>query len=334
MAGGGFPILDLMTLRRLAMGMRAIAIPKLKAPPVLMDLPRPKPAPGEVLVHLAAAGVNPYDWKIADGVLDGIMPHVFPLILGVDGAGVVEEVGSGVTRFAVGDGIFGQFLHAPVGIGTYAEFVVAPETIGLAKVPRGIYSAQAAAVPTAGMTALSALDTLGLTRSQTLLIMGAGGGIGSFATQLASNQGIRALAGSRGANRDFLHKLGASRVYDTESSSYFEELKTAHPDGVDGLLDLVQRGDAFEKTLSLVRKGGVVGSTIGAVDPAAMTRHGLRGTNIDLQPSSALLDRLSVEILSGRMRIPVDTQRPLAEAPEALELSRSGKARGKTVLMI
>jgi NADPH:quinone reductase-like Zn-dependent oxidoreductase len=314
--------------------MRAIAVRKFGDAPELMDLPKPTPGPGEVLVHLGAAGVNPFDWKIADGLLEGKMPHVFPLILGVDGAGAVEEVGPGVTRFAVKDGVFGQFFHPPVGTGTYAEYVVAPETLAIAQRPRGMYNDQAAAVPMPGMTALSTLDSLALEKRQSLLIMGAGGGVGSFATQLASNRGITTLAASRGPNRDFLHKLGASRFYDSSASSFFDDVRLGYPAGVDALLDLVHAGPEIEPFLALVRPGGIAASTRGAASEAVVVPRGLRGLNVDLQPTVELLDRLSKEFSSGKLRIPLEEKIPLAGAPDAILKSRSGKGRGKAVLTI
>ncbi|HTT26018.1 MAG TPA: NADP-dependent oxidoreductase [Thermoplasmata archaeon] len=315
--------------------MRAVAVRKFKDTPTLMDLPKPSPGPGEILVQLGAAGINPFDWKVADGAFEGRMPHVFPLILGVDGAGVVEAIGAGVTRFAVGDGVYGQFFHAPVGIGTYAEYVVAPEHLGIAKMPRGMYSGQAAAVPTAGMTALDAIDKLALPRGKSLLILGAGGGVGSFAVQLASNSGLLALAASRtGRNRDFLHKLGAHRYFDSENMRFVEEVKMAYPDGVDAILDLVNTGDAFTKNLSTVRKGGVVVSTIGAATEEAVGPHGLKGININLQPKAELLDRLAAEFSTGRLRVPLEETVPLAEAPQAVERARTGVSHGKVVLKI
>jgi NADPH:quinone reductase len=314
--------------------MRAVAVPRLKAPPELMELPKPTPGEGEILVHLGNAGVNPYDWKIGDGVLEGRWPHEFPLILGVDGAGVVEGVGPGVTKFAVGDGVFGQFLHPPVGRGTYAEYVTAPEGIGLAPMPRGMYPAQGAAVPTAGMTALTALDELGLTKGQSLLIHGAGGGIGSYAVQLASNAGILTLAASRGPHRDFLHRLGASRFFDASAASFASDVKLAYPDGVDAVLDVMHAGPAFAEFLPLVKKGGVVASTIGQASEAVLAPLGLRGFNVSLEPKAELLERLGKEFSVGRIRIPVEETKTLADAPQVLEASRAGKIKGKTVLKI
>ncbi len=314
--------------------MRAIAVRHLGDPPEMMDLPKPSPGAGEILVKLRAAGVNPFDWKLSDGLAQADRPHVFPLILGVDGAGTVEAVGAGVTQFAVGDGVYGQFLHSPVGIGTYAEYVVAPEGLGISISPRGMYDDQAAAVPTPGMTALQALDSLGLSKGQSLLIVGASGGIGSFAVQLASNAGITVLTAARGPHRDYLHKLGASRFYDAKSATFVEDVQMGYPNGVDAILDLAQRGPDFERTLALVKPGGIAASTIGAATEAVVTPRGLRPMPINLTPTRELLDRLAKDFSSGRIRIPLDEKMPLAAAPEAVAKSRAGSARGKIVLTI
>ncbi|HEY6238112.1 MAG TPA: NADP-dependent oxidoreductase [Thermoplasmata archaeon] len=314
--------------------MQAVAVRKFKDPAELMDLPKPTPAEGEILVRLSAAGVNPFDWKIADGVAETDRPHVFPLILGVDGAGVVEEVGAGTKRFAVGDGVYGSFLHSPVGIGTYAQYVVAPETLGIAQIPRGVPSAQAAAVPTAGMMALQILDTLGLARGQNVLIIGAAGGVGSFAIQLGDGAGLHVIAAARVPNRNYLIKLGATETFDAASVSFLDDVRQSHPSGVDALVDLGNQGDAFLRNLVMVRPNGVVVSSIGAVDAAAVGALGLRGMNVDLHPSPALLDRLSSEISQGRMRVPVESQVSLSDAVDALNVIREGKGRGKTVLTI
>jgi NADPH:quinone reductase-like Zn-dependent oxidoreductase len=314
--------------------MRAIAVSKFGAAPEMMDLPKPTPGAGEILVHLGAASVNPYDWKLVNGILEGVMPHVFPLILGVDGAGVLEAVGAGVKRFAVDDSVFGQFLHAPVGIGTYAEYAVAPESLAIAQRPRGMYNDQAAAVPTAGMTALTAMDALGLAKGQSLLIIGAAGGVGSFAVQIGSDAGILTLAAARPSHRDFLHKLGASRFLDSTASTLAEDVRIAYPEGVDALLDLAQTGDAFAATAGLVRKGGVAASTLGAATDAVVAPRGLRGININLAPKPELLDRLSAMYSTGRLRIPLEQKVLLANVPEAVDRLRGNGNRGKTAITI
>jgi NADPH:quinone reductase-like Zn-dependent oxidoreductase len=314
--------------------MRAIAVANAGDQPSLMKLPKPTPGEGEILVHLGAAGINPIDWKIVDGSYDGKAPHVYPLILGVDGAGTVEEIGPGVKRFAVGDGVYGQFLHHPIGIGTYAEYVTAPESLGIALRPRGMYNDLAAAVPTSGMTALQTLDQLGLTEGQSLLILGAAGGVGSFAVQLASKRKITTLAASRGPNREFVTRLGASRFYDASAMSFLEDVRRGYPNGVDALLDLNNRGADFERNLPLVRAGGSVASTVGAATEEVVKPRGLTGWNIGLHPSAELLDRLSEEFVNGRLRIPVDEKIVLEAVPDTLTRKRTGQGHGKTVIKI
>jgi NADPH:quinone reductase-like Zn-dependent oxidoreductase len=313
---------------------RAIAVKKFKDEPEIMDLPKPTAAAGEVLVRIGATSINPFDWKIVNGILEGAMPHVFPLILGIDGAGVVEAIGPGVTRFQVGDGIYGQFLHPPVGTGTFCELTTVPENIGVGKIPRGVYTAQAASVPTAGMTARQALDELGLAKNQTLLILGAAGGVGSFACQLASIAGISVIVGSRGANRDYLRKLGAREFFDTSTGHLLEELKFAHPGGIDGILDVMNTGPAFAANLVALREGGIVASTIGAADPAVLAAHKVRGVNINMHPTPDLLDRLSKELAAGRLRTPIELQVPFAEALNAFPTLRAGSGRGKAVFLL
>jgi NADPH:quinone reductase-like Zn-dependent oxidoreductase len=314
--------------------MKAVAVNKVGEAPALMNLPKPTAGDHEILVRLGAAGVNPFDWKIADGALVGHMPHVFPLILGVDGAGTVEAVGSGVTRFQVGDGVFGSFLHAPVGTGTYAEYVAAPETLAIIPRPRGMYSEQAAAVPTAGMTALDAIDRAGLEEGRTLLIIGASGGVGSFAVQLAARRRIRTLAASRLQNREYLNKLGATRVYDGSTPSFVQDVRAGNPEGVDALLDLLHSAKDLEPYLAAVRSGGKVVSTVGGAAEELLRPRGLDGVNINMQPTAAALERLSEEFSAGRLRIPLEQKIPLEAAPDALSKSRGGQARGKTVIKI
>jgi NADPH:quinone reductase len=157
--------------------------------PVVAVVPTPQPGPGQVLLKLAAAGMNPMDGKLASGAWKPA-PAVFPMVLGADGAGLVEKVGEGATKFSPGDEVFGQLLIAPIGsAGTYAEYVAVNEDAPLARVPEGLDPVLAAAIPTAGGAALAMLDLLEPLAGKTVLIVGAAGGVGSFATQLAGNAG-------------------------------------------------------------------------------------------------------------------------------------------------
>lgn len=314
--------------------MRAVAVRQFKGAPELMDLPKPTPGEGEVLVHMEAAGINPFDWKIIDGALEGKLPHVFPLVVGMDGAGTVEALGPGTSRFAVGDGVYGQFFEPPIGRGTYVEFRAIHEKAAITTMPRGMSAAQAAATPTAGMTALVALDDLALSPGQSLLVFGAGGGIGSFVLQLASNAGIQVLAAGNPRHKDYVIKLGARRYFDPTPSTFAEELRFGYPEGVDAILDMMHSADALASYLPLLKPHGTVASTIGAAGSPAVAAGGYRGVNVDMAAKTELLDRLAKEFSVGRLRIPLEEPRPLVNAPELLERSRAGELRGKTVLRI
>jgi NADPH:quinone reductase-like Zn-dependent oxidoreductase len=115
--------------------MKAIVITDFATEPTLADLPVPDPGPGQLLVRLHAAGLNPFDWKVADGALKDVVSHAFPLVMGSDGAGVVEKTGPGVTRFRVGDRVYGQFMRLDQGLGSYAEYTVADENGVIARIP-------------------------------------------------------------------------------------------------------------------------------------------------------------------------------------------------------
>jgi NADPH:quinone reductase-like Zn-dependent oxidoreductase len=314
--------------------MRAVAVRAFGQNPELMDLPASAPGAGEVLVRLAAAGVNPFDWKIIDGIFDGRRPHRFPLIVGIDGAGWVTELGPGVSRFRVGDPIVGQFLHDPVGIGTFAEFATVPESIGVSKFPPELSPVAAAALPTAGMTAVDALERLGLSAGSTLLVVGASGGVGSIATQLAASRGVRVVVVARASSATRLRSLGAAEFLEYVPDTLVERVRATYPSGVDAVLDLVSDRARFVEVASTVRQGGRAATTTFVADPVRTRPQGIESFNIDLQPSHILLDRLLTETIARHLSVPVERTVPLADAPAAITESRSGRASGKTVVVI
>ena len=313
--------------------MRAVAVRSFGATPETMDLPPPSPGPRELLVQLDAAGMNPYDWKILEGILRP-RPHVFPLIAGVDGAGSVVATGGQVRRFRPGDRVFGQFLHDPVGTGTYAELAPVPEDQGIARIPIGLPVREAAALPTAGMTALDALERLAIAPGATLVIVGASGGVGSIATQLAAARGIEVLAAVRPRSAERLHRLGARETFDVANPDWVRSLQEARPTGVDALLDLMSDRDTFARNLRLVRAGGRAATTVYASDPARAPPAGVEVLTIDLQPSRELLERLSAEVLARHLSVPVVRTISLDEAPAALAEIRAGRGTGKTVIAV
>lgn len=310
--------------------MRAVAVEALGGQPRLMDLPKPVPGPGEVLVRVSAAGVNPLDWKIASGRFRG-QHEVFPLVLGSDGAGRVESLGEGAHRFQVGDRIFGQFLHDPFGTGTYAEYTVVPEQLGVTRIPDYMSDREAAALPTAGMTALVALDALHVEGGTTFLVVGASGGIGSFALPLARTRGARVLAVARATSAERLRALGADEVIDPNLPGWEDVVRASVPQGVDAALDLMSDPAGFLRTMSTVRPGGRAGSPIGAASPEP-TPSGAQGININLTPTSALLERLVHDVKQARLTIPIQRTARLEDVPGVLADIQAGRAVGKVVI--
>jgi NADPH:quinone reductase len=314
--------------------MRAVAVPDFGGVPALMELPNPEPGEHDLFVRMTAASVNPFDWKIAEGIFRGKRPHVFPLVLGVDGSGIVDRVGPAVTMFQRGDRVFGSFLHRPVGIGTYAEYSAVPERNAIVRIPEGLDPVEAAGIPTSGMTALEALNTIDPPEGARLLIVGATGGVGSFATQLAAGRSLHVIATGRSDAVSDLKARGAREVIDFSSAPVVEQVRALHPEGVDALLDLVSNAAAFAELATLVRSGGVAATTTFVADPPALAKAGVRGVNIDMQPRTELLETIASEILAGRLTVPVGSRIPLEAAPDACARSRAGRARGKTLILL
>jgi NADPH:quinone reductase-like Zn-dependent oxidoreductase len=281
-----------------------------------------------------AAGMNPFDWKVAEGALRGVVDHPFPIVMGSDGAGVVEAVGSGVDVFAVGDRIFGQFMKVGLGRGSYAEHALAAADGKLALVPDGLSFETAAALPTASVTAYQAVRAAGLEPGRTFLVNGASGGVGQAAVQFAADAGARVLATAPTDLAGHLRDLGAAEVVDFTQGPTADQVRAAHPDGIDAVLDLVSGPADSEPLVGLLRPGGVALSTNGALDPDALATRGLRGINFfsDVTPDD--LAAVAAMTASGRLRVTIDVAVPLADAPAAVARARSGHARGKTVILL
>src|SRR5258708_38499644 len=237
--------------------MRAVVVTEYGGRAKAVELPAPEVRAGQVLIKVLAAGMNPMDRAIAHGAWQSFMPAIFPMILGADGAGTVEAVGEGSSRFAVGEAVMGQLLIPPLGsTGTYAEFVAVSEGSTLIRTPSGMSAVVAASAPTAGMTGLSIIDALAPLDGKTVLIVGAAGGVGSFATQFAANAGAHVIANARADNAARMTAYGAAETIDHSAGPLRELVAQAHPDGVDVLIDLASDADEFASLADLVQTGG------------------------------------------------------------------------------
>ncbi|WP_406298638.1 NADP-dependent oxidoreductase [Embleya sp. NBC_00888] len=313
--------------------MRAVAVNEFGGDPKVVDVSKPTPARGELLVEVAAAAVNPFDWKVADGMLAESMKHSFPLVLGVDFAGTVVDAGSDAVRFSVGDKVFGSALRAPVGaVGAYAEFLTVPST-GLIASAADLDPAQAATLPTAAGTALGLLEAGGVRAGQTLLLVGAAGGVGTFLTQLAAARDVRVLAVTRGVGASKMGALGAAQTYDATGGIVADKVRSDYPDGVDALVDLVSDATDFAAYARLIRDGGVALTTQFVADAGELAERGIEAINHDQKSTAELYDRLADELRGHRITVPIEARLPLSDAPTAIARSRLGGARGKTVII-
>ncbi len=317
--------------------MHAVAVSDFGARPEVMNLPVPEPGPGEILLRIRAAGMNPFDWKVVDGALRGVVPHAFPLIMGNDAAGVVERTGPGVTRFQPGDLVFGQVMNLASGQGSYAEYAVASADGHLARIPDGLPFTIAAALPTASTTAYNAVEASGVGSGQTILINGASGGVGQSAVQFAAARGATVLATATAETAGEIRDLGAHHTVDHTQAPTAGQVLAAYPDGIDAVLDLISTrasSAGLGELAGLLRPGGILINTNGAADTEALAARGIRAVNFSNAVSADLLAALADQASSGKLRLRIDTEVPLADAPAAISSARTGHARGKTVIIL
>lgn len=312
---------------------RAIAINGFSTIPEVMDLPAPVPAPDEVLVRLYSAGFNPFDLKVVDGVMKDAMDFAFPMIIGSDGAGIVEAVGEEVTRFRPGQRIFGQFMHSARGLGSYAEYGVVSQAGTVAAMPEGLIFEQAAALPTASMTAYNLVGAAGVDTGTEVLIVGATGGVGQSATQLAAGRSGYVIATAHSDMAATMRDLGADEIVNTETAPIADQVLARHPEGISAIIDLVSPSDAIEPLANLVRPGGTILSTQYALNTDALAARGIHGANFDNRGSGDLLATLAGLVDDSELKILIEAEVPLGSAP-ALFDGTPRHSHGKTVIEI
>jgi len=313
--------------------MRAFTLDSFEATPGLRDdLPVPELGEGDVLVRIHASSVNPVDAYTAMGALKGMMEYEFPVILGRDLAGVIERVGAGVTRYAVGDEVFGWVAKPVLHDGTYADYIALPADQFTATKPASVDFVAAAAVPLAACTASIALDALNLAQGDRVLVVGATGGVGSFFVQLAAGRGAHVIATALAQDEPYLRDLGAAETVQ-RGEDVAAVVRERHRDGVDALLDLVSREPAdFAALAAAVRSGGRAASALGAAGDGLAG--GLTATNVMNASEPARLQQLAGLIDAGTLRSPVQRTYPLARVGEAFADLQSQHTQGKLAITI
>ena len=288
----------------------------------LVSVPSISAGPGQVRVAVRAAGVNPIDWKIRSGVLAEVMPRTLPSTPGIDLAGVIDEVGEGVTGFAVGDEVLGR------GSRTYAEQALA-DPAALARKPAALSWEQAAALGVAVDTTYRILVPLGLAPGETLLVDGASGGVGGILVQVARARGLRVVGTASERNHERLRSFGVIPI--AHGPGLVERVAAVAPDGVAGAADLAGKGSLDE----LVEIVGDVAKIVTIADGAGAARLGVRFTGGGPGESieGSLDDALRL-IAEGKLSVPVGTIYPLAEAAAAQRESEAGRSEGRIVLRV
>lgn len=299
--------------------MKAVRFSRFGGPEVLevVDLPDPRPGPGQVRIAVRAAGVNPSDWKKRQGLMDQELPQT----MGYEAAGRVDGLGEGVTDVAVGDRVFG---FSADGV-AQAELAVLST---YAPVPPSLDFPGAAALPAAVETATRALDQLGVGSSGTLLISGASGSVGSAAVQLAVVRGARVIGTASAANHAYLRSLGAEPV--AYGEGLVERVRALAPGGVDLALDVAGSGVLPE----LIGLAGGSGHVVTIADFAGAREHGVRFSSGDAGRAVHALGGIGELIESGRFSLPVARTFPLTEVAEAHRAGEDGRVRGKLVLVV
>jgi NADPH:quinone reductase-like Zn-dependent oxidoreductase len=317
-----------VSLQTKSQTMKAIRIHNYGGPEVLKyeDAPRPQPGEGEVRIRVHAATVNPIDWNVREGHMKDFWPHKFPLILGWDLSGVVEELGKGASRFKIGDEVYS--VPDPTRNGAYADYIVVRES-ELALKPNSLHHIRAAAVPLAALTAWQSLvDTAQLQPGQRVLIHGGSGGVGHFAVQLAKWKGAYVIATASTKNQELLRELGADEMIDY-TRQRFEDVARK----IDIVLDPIG-GDTQERSWQVLKKGGILLSVVQPPSADKAKALGIQAVFVASHPNGAELAKIAELIDSGDLKPIVNRILPLSEARRAHELSQTGHAHGKIVLRV
>ncbi|MFJ5684952.1 NADP-dependent oxidoreductase [Streptomyces sp. NPDC093099] len=306
--------------------MQAIVFEEFGGPDVLhvKEIAEPHAGPGEIRVAVKAAGVNPMDYKIRHGWMGRVFATPLPAVPGQEIAGVVDEIGAGVTDVAVGDDVLGWSTT-----GAYAQYALAETVV---RKPASLGWAEAAALPVAGETAARVLDELALREGETLLLHGAAGAVGSVAAQLATARGAIVIGTASPANHEYVRSLGAIPV--TYGDGLVERVRSVAPQGVDAVFDAAGMG-ALPDSIEL--RGGTTDRIVTIADQAAAElgvpfSAGMSGGAVAGRKHAGLAEnaRLAAE---GALRLRIAGTYPLAEAAQAQQTSEEGHARGKLVIM-
>ena len=294
---------------------------------VTAQAPQPSAGKGQVLVEVHAASVNPFDWKVREGLIQSKVQLAFPATLGGDMSGVVVEIGEDVADFEIGQEVYGQ--AGPLSsVGSFAEFAPA-RAKALARKPASVDFITAAAVPLTGTSAYQALvDTLQLQAGQKILIHGGAGGIGSFAVQLAKHLGAHVATTVAPEDIDFVKTLGADQAIDYTSQKFEQQLR-----GFDAVYDTIG-GDTYTRSFEILKPGGQIVSMTEGPREDLMSKYQVTAAYQSSKVTSERLTHVAQLIDQGALKVTIDKIFPLDEAAEALDYVHKGHHRGKVIIKV
>ncbi|MDO8530195.1 MAG: NADP-dependent oxidoreductase [bacterium] len=307
--------------------MKAAQITQFGGPEVIeiVEIEKPKPLPGQVLVKVYASSINPIDYKVRQGMIPSMK---FPFTLGSDIAGVVTEIGEGVEGFAVGNKVYGQAISLAGASGAFAEFA-AVSAKNIAKMPDAIDFNEAAAMVLAGVSAVQALtEHIKLVAGQRILIHGGAGGIGSITIQIAKHLGAHVATTATGSGIEFVKKLGADEVIDYKVQK-FEELLS----GYDAVFDTIG-GEVYEKSFKVLKKNGIIISMVAADEKKLASQYGVTAIIQSTKVNSENLNKLAELIEKKVVRPHIDKIYPIDNIKEAFQEAEAGQVLGKIVITI
>jgi NADPH2:quinone reductase len=312
--------------------MKAYAIDDFGQQGSVREVPDPEPGEGQVRIRVAAAALNPFDVSVTSGFMRDRMEHRMPLVPASDASGTIDAVGPGVADRAVGDEVFGTSGKPFLGEGSLAELLVMSSGT-IASKPGAIDHPAAAAIPVAGATALTMVETARIDEGDVVVAVGATGGVGSFLVQLAARRGATVVAVCSSSNAAYARSLGAADVVDYGAGDVVGQIRSRYPGGISVVADMHRDGETVARLAELLPAGGRVVSAVGSADAETLGPRGIEATNVQGRVVTDALETLAAMLERGELTSPEIRTYPLSEAADALQAVGSGHTRGKIVVL-
>jgi len=311
--------------------MKALALESFDVPAAVIDVADPVAGAGEVSISIDAASVNAFDVGVAAGFMKDYMSYEFPAVIGSDVTGTIESIGDGVEGFSIGDRVFGMMgMKGAIHDGSFAERAT-PQAASVAIAPEGLSDVDAGSLAVAGTTAMSAVDAVDPGEGRRVLIVGATGGVGTFAIQLAKLRGAHVIASVRPGDEGFVTDLGADETVDY-TGDVVAAIRERHPDGIDAVIDAVNREPGpFAALAGVVRRGGNATSVVGGAGESSEIS-GVSVSNVGGNPAHLL--SLADLVVNGKLRVAIRRTYALADAAQALRDFANEHTLGKLVITV